>query len=78
MYRKLIALGATALIAAAAFAPTAASAKGFKNWHWHGHSHGGIYVGLYPDYVGSDDCYIVNKVVWINHHRHLRQVEVCD
>ena len=75
MYRKLIALGATAIIAAAAFAPTAASAKGGK---WHGHGHGGVYVGLYPGYVDTTDCYIVNKVVWINHHKHLRQVEVCD
>jgi hypothetical protein len=76
MYRKLIALGATAVIAAAAFAPTAASAKGGKG-HWHGHGHGGVYVGLYPGYVDTTDCYIVNKVVWINHHKRLRQIEVC-
>ena len=77
MYRKLIALGATAVIAAAALAPTAASAKGGK-WHWHGHGHGGLYVGLYPDYVDTSDCYIVNKVVYIHHHKRIRQIQVCD
>jgi hypothetical protein len=76
MYRKLIALGATALIAAAALAPTAASAKGGKGGH-HWHGHGGLYVGLYPDYTGSD-CYLVNKWVYTKHGRYLRQVEVCD
>jgi len=77
MYRKLIALGATAIIAAAALAPTAASAKGGK-WHWHGHGHGGLYVGLYPDYVDTSDCYFVNKVVYIHHHKYVRQIQVCD
>lgn len=77
MFRKLIVLGATALIAAAALSPTAASAKGGKNWNHHWHGHGGFYVGLYPTYVGSD-CYIVNKVVHTKHGRYVRQIEVCD
>ena len=54
MFRKLaIALGATAVIAAAALAPTAASAKGgntgaITGWRpWRR-----LYVGLYPGYVG--------------------------
>lgn len=79
MFRKLItALGATAIVATAALAPTAASAKGGKNWNNHWHHHGGLYVGLYPTYVGDSDCYIVNKVYWTKHGRHVRQVEVCD
>jgi hypothetical protein len=80
MFRKLtIALGATAIIAAAALAPTAASAKGGKHWHhWHGYHGGNFYVGLYPGYVGDDDCYIVRKVVWTNHGKRVRRVQVCD
>lgn len=81
MLRKLIiTLGATSIIAAAALAPTAASAKGGKNWnhHWHGHGHGGLYVGLYPGYIGSDDCYLVDKVVYTKYGKRVRQVEVCD
>ncbi len=77
MFRKLaIALGASAVIAAAALAPTAASAKGGGK-HWHGHHGGGLYIGLYPNYV-ADDCYTVRRVVWINHHKRVRYVQVCD
>ena len=78
MFRKFaIALGATAVIAATAFAPTAASAK---HWHhgWHHGWHGGLNIGLYPGYVATPDCYTVRKVVWIHHRRYVRRYEVCD
>jgi ABC-type sugar transport system substrate-binding protein len=59
MFRKaLIALGATAVIGAAALTPTAASA----HWHgWHGgwhHYHYGY--GFYPAYYGGS-CYVVRR-----------------
>ena len=78
MFRKFaIALGATAIIAATALAPTAASAK---HWHhgWHHGWHGGLNIGLYPGYVATPDCYTVRKVVWIHHRRYVRRYEVCD
>jgi hypothetical protein len=77
MFRKLaIALGASAVVVAAALAPTAASAK---HWHhgWHHGWHNGFYVGLYPGYV-APDCYIVRKVVWTPYGKRVRRVEVCD
>ena len=78
MFRKFaIALGATAVIAATALAPTAASAKHWHHgWH-HGWGHGGFYVGLYPNYI-ADDCYTVRKVVWTRHGKRVRYVQVCD
>jgi hypothetical protein len=74
MFRKLIlALAATAAIGAVALSPTAASAK-----HWH-HWHGGWYgIGLYPAYVGSDDCYYVRKVYFTPSGKHVHRVLVCD
>jgi hypothetical protein len=76
MFRKFaIALGASAVIAAAALSPTAASAHGGHHWH-HGWG-GGLYVGLYPGYVGPD-CYTVRKVVWTRHGKRVRYYEVCD
>jgi hypothetical protein len=76
MFRKFaIALGASAVIAAAALSPTAASAHGGHHWH-HGWG-GGLYVGLYPSYVGPD-CYTVRKVVWTRHGKRVRYYEVCD
>lgn len=78
MFRKLaIALGASTVIAAAALAPTSASAKGWKHWHNHWHGHGGIYVGLYPTYI-APDCYTVRKVVWTKHGKRIRYFQVCD
>jgi uncharacterized membrane protein len=81
MFRKLaIALGASAVIAAAALSPTAASAHGGPHGHhWHGGGYhgGGFYVGLNPGYVASD-CYIVRKVVWTKHGKRVRNIEVCD
>jgi len=55
-------------------APTAASAKSGKH-HWNGR--GGIYISLDADDVDSD-CYIVRKVVWKHHRKHIRYVRVCD
>ena len=76
MFRKLIlALGATAVIAAAALAPTAASAHGWNHgWH-HGHYWGG---GLYPVYYGGSDCYTVKQVYWNYSGKHVRYVQVCN
>ena len=68
MFRKLIlALGATAVIGAAALTPTAASAH---KWHGHGHGHGHFHKhwhggGFYPAYYGGygGGCYYVKKFV---------------
>ena len=76
MFRKLvIALGATAVIGAAAFAPTAASAK-FKGGNWH-HGHGGFGIVIASPVV-ADDCYTAPQKVWTNHGWRTRYVEVCD
>jgi hypothetical protein len=75
MIRKFVlALGAAAVIGAAALTPTAASAK---YWHRHHHWFGGIVVA--PSiYAPASDCYLVRRVYWRNHVRHVRYVEVCD
>jgi hypothetical protein len=76
MIRKLaIALGATAVVAAAALSPTAASAKpwGFHHHHWHGG------YGFYgPAYVTAPDCYVVRRVVFTPYGKRWRRVTVCD
>jgi len=80
MFRKLIlALGATAVIGAAALSPTTASAKGWKHNHWHhGWGHGfGISFGV-PLTYGYGDCYIVRRVVWTKYGKRIRRYEVCD
>lgn len=84
MLRKIVlALGATAVIGAAAMAPTAASAAG--GWHghhgrhhgWHHRWHRGFGVRfLPPPYYGN--CYIVRRVVWTRHGKRIRRVEVCE
>lgn len=81
MFRKLtIALGATAVIAAAALSPTAASA----GWHGHHHRHhgwhgGGFGFGFYgPTYVAAPDCYVVRRVVYTPYGKRFRRVTVCD
>jgi hypothetical protein len=75
MFRKLIlALGATAVIAATALSPTAASAKHWHHWN-HGHYWGG---GYYPVYYGGSDCYTVKQVYWNYSGKHVRLVRVCD
>jgi len=83
MFRKLVlALGASAVIGAAALSPTAASAGGWHGhhgWHhgWHHRWHHGFRVGFYtPGYYG--DCYIVRRVVWTPYGKRIRRVEVCD
>jgi hypothetical protein len=74
MFRKLIlALGATAALGAAAFAPTAASA------HPHGHWGHGFGFGIYaPTYVAAPDCYIVRRLVETPYGLRWRRVTVCD
>ena len=82
MFRKLtIALGATAVIAAAALTPTTASA-----WGWHGHHgwghhgwHRGFGVGFYaPVYAAGPDCYVVRRIVATPYGPKPRRVTVCD
>ena len=74
MFRKVVlALGATAVIGAAALTPTAASAK---HWHHHHWFYGG--VAIYPDFYAAPDCYIVKRVVWTPWGKRIRRVEVCD
>lgn len=86
MFRKLtIALGATALLAAAALAPTAASAAPHGG-HGHGHGHGrhggwhGSYgIGFYgPAFAAAPDCYTVRRVVYTPYGKRWRRVMVCD
>jgi hypothetical protein len=64
MIRKsILALAAIGTIAAAALAPTSASAWGFKGGFHHGWGHGhgfGIWAPGYVDY--TPDCYLVKKV----------------
>jgi hypothetical protein len=70
MIRKLvIALGATAILGAAALAPTAASAnwKG-KNWH-----HSSVRI-----LVAAPDCYYVKRAVLTKHGLRIRYIQVCD
>lgn len=84
MFRKLaLALGATAVITAAALSPTTASAKPWHHgwhhgWHhWHHGWHNGFGVGFFaPAYYG--DCYIVRRVVWTPYGKRIRRVEMCD
>ena len=85
MIRKsLIALAAIATLGAAALAPTAASAKGFKlgfkhhHHHFHGHHHhyGHRYFGRvrYGVTVIGSDCYWTKKLTrWGT----IRPVKVC-
>ena len=79
MFRKLIlALGATAVIGAAALSPTTASAHGWHGHHgWHHGWHRGFGVRFVaPAYYG--DCYIVRRVVWTAYGKRIRRVTVCD
>lgn len=83
MFRKsIIALGAIAVVGAAALSPTAASAKGWKHHHWHGHhGHHGWYGGygfFAPLLYAAPDCYVVRRVVFTKYGKRIRRVEVCD
>ena len=78
MFRKIaLALGATAVIGAAALTPTTASA-----WHHghHGHWHGGFGLGVgivAPAAVYASDCCVVKKVVNTPLGLQVRRVTVC-
>jgi|AP12_2_1047962.scaffolds.fasta_scaffold446369_1 hypothetical protein len=73
MFRKFaIALGATAVLGAAALTPTAASAK-----HWH-HPWRHVGVVIASQAYAASDCYLVERVFWRHHVKHVRFVEVCD
>jgi hypothetical protein len=74
--KLILALGATALIGAAALAPTAASAWSHGHGgHW-GHGFGfGIYA---PIFVAAPDCYVVDRVVETRIGLVLRSFTVCD
>lgn len=80
MFRKLtLALGTVAVLGAAALAPTAASAGGWKHkHHWHGH-HGWYGGGFYaPLYAAGGDCYVVRRVVFTPYGKRYRRVTVCN
>ena len=80
MIRKLtIALGATAVIAAAALSPTTASAGGWHGYHGHHGWHGGFGFGLYaPAYYAGSDCYVVRRLVETPYGKRWRRMTVCD
>ena len=78
MIRKsILALAGIAALAAAALAPTSASAWGFKGgWHGWGHGWGHGFYGYgvrYVDVVPS--CYFVKK---INRYGQVRMIRVCE
>lgn len=77
MIRKFaIARGATALIGAAALAPTAASA----NWHNH-HGHYGLGLGLVGTAVvlnAAPSCYYVKQPVQTPFGLQVQYVQVCE
>jgi hypothetical protein len=78
MFRKIaLAIGATAVIGAAALTPTTASA-----WHHHHHGHwyGGYALGVgiaAPVAVLASDCYVVKKVVDTPLGPRVRRITVC-
>ncbi len=76
MFRKFaIALGATAVLGAAALTPTAASAN---HWH-HPWRHIGVVIAAPAVYADADsDCYLVKRVYWKHFVKHVRYVQVCD
>ena len=80
MLRKLtIALVATATLAAAALAPTAASAKPFGGGGWGGgfhHHHFGGFVGVVGIGNVDDGCYVTRRVLTPYGYR-LQTVNVC-
>ncbi len=70
MIRKtLLALGAAVALGALAFAPTAASAKGFH--HFHGHGFG---FGWGPGFEIASDCYMVKQPTRYGY----RLIQVCN
>jgi hypothetical protein len=81
MFRKIaLALGATAIIGAAALTPTTASAW-HPHHHHHGHWHGGFGIGVglvAPAAVLAADCYTVKKIVYTSLGPVVRRVTVCN
>lgn len=77
MFRKFaLAIAATAVLGAAALAPTSASAKPWGH-HW-GHGYGFGYYGG-PTYIAGPDCYLVKKkVVFVDGSVGWRRVTVCN
>ena len=79
MFRKIaLALGATAVIGAAALTPTTASAW---HHHHHGHWHGGFGLGVgivAPAAIYASDCYVVKKIVYTSLGPVVRRVTVCN
>jgi hypothetical protein len=74
MFRKFaIALGATAVLGAAALTPTAASAN---HWH-HPWRHIGVVIAA-PSAYAASDCVVVRHVYWRHGRKHVRFEEVCD
>jgi hypothetical protein len=80
MFRKIaLALGATAVIGAAALTPTTASAWHHGHHGHHGHWHGGLRVGIIaPAAVYASDCYVVKKIVYTSLGPVVRRVTVCN
>lgn|GEM_PF-1152721 len=80
MFRKVtLALATIATIGAAAFAPTAASAKPFGfggGWGGGWHHHWGHGFGIGVGYVDSD-CY-VTRLMWTPYGYRYRTINVCD
>jgi uncharacterized membrane protein YphA (DoxX/SURF4 family) len=82
MFRKLaLALGAAAVLGAAALSPTTASAWGHGHWghgHWgHGYGYGFGFYG--PTYVAGPDCYLVRRQVqFADGSWHWRRFRVCN
>jgi hypothetical protein len=76
MFRKLaLALGATAVLGAAALSPAAALA-----WHPHHHHGFGWGFGIYaPTYVAGPDCYLVKRTFERRDGSNgVRYVSMCD
>ena len=83
MFRKIaLALGATAVIGAAALTPTTASAWHHGHGHHghHGHWRGGYALGvgiIAPATIYASDCYVVKKIVNTPLGPQIRRVTVC-
>lgn len=81
MFRKIaLALGATAVIGAAALTPTTASAWHHHHGH-HGHWRGGFGLGVgivAPAAIYASDCYVVKKIVYTSIGPVVRRVTVCN
>ena len=71
-------MAATAIIAATALAPTAASANGWQHHHDHHGIGSAIVLGSALLASQASDCYLVKRVYWNNFGKHVRYVEVCD